>query len=101
MIELREELIERLRKSGRIVMSWRVFRNDEKRELEQCVYDLYTIAMLLKNFTDKKDTEAIVDLLQSIYNRIEGLDFEEFEDKMEQAIVKTHIREIIYNVRRI
>jgi hypothetical protein len=101
MVELREELIERLRESARLTMGWTVFRNDEKRELEQCVYGLYEVAMMLKTFEDKKDTNAIIELLQKIYNRIEGLDFEEFEDRMEQSIVKKHLREVIFNIGRI
>jgi translation elongation factor EF-1beta len=101
MVELREELIESLRRSGRIIMRWTAFRNDEKQELEETAYGLYTIAMMLKNFTDKEDTDTIAELLQRIYNRIECLRFEEFEDRMELAVVKTYIREVIYNVRRI
>jgi methionyl-tRNA synthetase len=101
MVELREELIERLRESGRLVMGWTVFREDEKEELEKSVYELYEVAMMLKTFEDKKDTNAIIELLQKIYNRIEPLTFEEYKDAFEQAKVKKNIREVIFNIGRI
>jgi len=95
---MKEELIEKLREDARIVIGWTVFREDEKQELEQSAYGLYTIAMMLRTFEDKKDRGTIMSLLQNILNRIEYIDFTEFEDRMEQAKVKKDIRDVMFSL---
>ena len=93
---MKEEIIQKLRESARTINGWRLFRDDEKQELEQIVYKLNVLAIILKTYDDNDYKWVFIDLLQDILNILEYYSFDDFKDAVDKARVVKNLKDVMH-----